>query len=453
MFGKRRRSRKRAAAGNRPAEDAVSAAASERRIGRYTILKPIGQGGMGTIYLGRDPVIGRQVAIKVISVKPDLSEEQARQYRERFLREAQAAGALIHPNIVAVHDIGVDAEMGSPYIVMEYVPGRDLRQVMQDSVAMTSATAIRFVLPIAAALDHAHRRGIVHRDVKPANVLIGEDGEVKIADFGVARLPGSDLTQVDQFVGSPGYVSPEQLKGEAIDGRSDLFALGVMLYQMLTGRLPFEGENVSELLYRVASEQAKPPSAVRRGVSPAFDPILARALSKDPGERYQTGKEMMEALAAVPVEEPEEIRPGSPEVKKRPAPMRGLSFPHPDASWWDLEREWRLGSLGAFLLVAFIGVNWVIYETLRGPLGRLAAPTGGGSDPVQEMADLRGSDCEPADRTTPAAPRAGALIGSIHAVTLAGATEIARMITTSREGGTAREHEYQSNGRAISMEE
>src|SRR5207249_5464679 len=162
------------------------------------------------------------------------------------------------------------------------------------------------VQQIAAAVDYAHRLGIVHRDIKPANVLITEQGRVKITDFGVARLPGSDLTRSDQFVGSPGFMSPEQLKGAAVDGRSDLFALGVILYQLLTGKSPFDGESVSEVLYKITTQPVEPPSEVLPDVSPDFDPILEKALCKDPAGRYQTGKEMMAALVRHSGEAPED---------------------------------------------------------------------------------------------------------------------------------------------------
>src|SRR5437867_8154892 len=343
VFGKKKRKRKKAHAGEAvtgdgsadlqsvstedshagPQDDGADlrtlapAGEAGSRIGRYTIVEALGQGGMGKVYLARDPVISRNVALKVISIRPDLSEEEAGQYRERFLREAQAAGALIHPNIVAVHDIGQDAASGSPYIVMEHVPGQDLKKVILSRAPLPAAEAVGIVAQIAAALDYAHKCGIVHRDVKPANVLITEQGRVKIADFGVARLPGSDLTRSDQFVGSPGFMSPEQLKGGEVDGRADLFALGVILYQLLTGKAPFEGESVSEVLYRISTQPADPPSETHHDVSPDFDPILEKALAKDPAQRYQSGHDLIEALS--PLALAEEPEPGTEEESVGPA--------------------------------------------------------------------------------------------------------------------------------------
>src|SRR5436309_213349 len=350
------------------------------RIGRYTIVETLGQRGMWKVYLARDPVLSRNVALKVISIRPDLSEEEAGQYRERFLREAQAAGALIHPNIVAVHDIGQDAASGSPYIVMEHVPGQDLKKVILSRAPLPAAEAVGIVVQIAAALDYAHKCGIVHRDVKPANVLITEQGRVKITDFGVARLPGSDLTRSDQFVGSPGFMSPEQLKGGQVDGRSDLFALGVILYQLLTGKAPFEGESVSEVLYRISTQPAEPPSEKHSDVSPDFDPILEKALAKDPAQRYQTGQEMIAALAPLAAVEAPDAETGSL------AAEGGQDLPFVASPWFTLTSQWRLGALVALLVLALIGVNWAIVSLLHGPLGKsvrldgdLGEPASGGS--------------------------------------------------------------------------
>ena len=357
--------------------DAPPATEAAPRIGRSTIEQTLGQGGMGTVYLGHDPVISRSVAIKVITARPE-TEEEARQYRERFLREAQAAGALVHPNIVAVHDIGLDPATGRPYIVMEHVAGQDLKKVIRSRAPLTPGETATICLQIAAALDYAHSHGIVHRDIKPANVLISEGGQVKITDFGVARLPGSDLTGTDQMVGSPGFMSPEQLRGGAVDGRSDLFALGVILYQLLTGRSPFEGESVSEVLYRISTQPAEAPSEIHPDVSPDFDPILEKALAKDPGGRYQTGKEMMAALLALPGLDvvADGVATGVTETAREEAGDPGRAprrtGPHPKPSaWWTLTSQWRLGALVVALLVTFVGVNWAIHAILRSPLGRL----------------------------------------------------------------------------------
>ena len=372
-------------------EGSADSAASS--IGRYGIVRPIGQGAMGKVYLARDPVIGRHVAIKVINLSPDMSQEDVQQYRERFLREAQAAGALFHPNIVAVHDIGQDPQSGRPYIVMEYVHGRDLKSVIRERGPLPIAQAVRIVREIAAGLEFAHKRGIVHRDIKPANILLGDRDQVKITDFGVAHLPGSDLTQADQFVGSPGYMSPEQLKGGVVDGRSDLFALGVILYQLLTGHSPFEGESVSQVLYRISTQPADPPSELNPDLSSDFDPILERALQKDPDQRYQTLAEMIQALTTVAAphvasEEAAarhpaagEAAPGQTEAAPADAvaedssphaPSRGRQPGRGPSPWLTLTSQWRLGALVAVLALTFVGINLAFRALLNGPLGRLA---------------------------------------------------------------------------------
>ncbi|HKB08868.1 MAG TPA: serine/threonine-protein kinase [Candidatus Polarisedimenticolia bacterium] len=374
MFEKKKRKSKKeagargpAASGGPESADAAGAAPSGEpgsRIGRYTIVSTLGQGGMGKVYLARDPVIGRNVALKVITMRPDLPDDEAAQYRERFLREAQAAGALIHPNIVAVHDVGLDPETRSPYIVMEHVPGQDLKKVILSRAPLPGAEAVALVLQIAAALDYAHKRGVVHRDIKPANILCAEQGRVKITDFGVARMSGSDLTRSDQFVGSPGFMSPEQLNGGQVDGRSDLFALGVILYQLLTGKAPFEGENVSEVLYRISTQPAEPPSERHADVSPDFDAILEKALAKDPAQRFQTGQELMAALAPLVQEEPPAAGEEEAAAEKEESDEKYVPSP-----WFTLNSQWRLGALVAFMMLALIGVNWAIVTFLHGSLG------------------------------------------------------------------------------------
>ncbi len=376
-----------AAAGEGGAEAPALPPAGEpgSRIGRYTIVETLGQGAMGKVYLARDPVISRNVALKVIAMRPDLSEEEAGQYRERFLREAQAAGALIHPNIVAVHDIGQDGASGSPYIVMEHVPGQDLKKVILSRAPLPAAEAVGIVLQIAAALDYAHKRGIVHRDIKPANVLITEQGRVKITDFGVARLPGSDLTRSDQFVGSPGFMSPEQLQGAAVDGRADLFSLGVILYQLLTGKAPFEGATVSEVLYRISSQPSEPPSEAHADVSPDFDPILDKALAKNPDERYQSGQEMAAALQTAARDLLEAAAPdGAPDQQGETSSEEGRSGAFVPSSWFALDNPWQIGALVAFLVLALVGVNWAIVALVHGPLGRsLQAEDTGSEGPAR----------------------------------------------------------------------
>ena len=449
MFGKKkRRSRGASSASETSAPGAGGFAAGapvDGRIGRYTDLEQIGQGGMGTVYRAHDPVIGRDVAIKVISIRDDLAEEEATQYRELFLREAQAAGALLHPQIVAVHDIGMDPATRRPYIVMEHVAGQDLKKVIRSRAPLPKEEAVRITLQIASALDFAHRRGIVHRDVKPANVLLSEGGQVKITDFGVARLPGSDLTRSDQFVGSPGFMSPEQLKGAAVDGRSDLFALGVILYQLLTGKSPFDGESVSEVLYKITTQPVEPPSEVLPDVSPDFDPILEKALCKDPAGRYQTGKEMMAALVRhsgeIPEDEPEERNVRAAVAPAAAARSRGRAARRPARN-----TTWKsLGALVAALVLALVGINWAIHALFRGPLGKMAGEAGasrgrGPGGAPGSLAVVGGAFPAPAGHGPAAGgrgARGAAAPGGLPRGGAKGATDpkqIARVLATSRSG-------------------
>lgn len=250
---------------------------------------------MGIVYLGRDPVIGRMVALKTIRAVGEDDAEQ-KEFRERFLREAQAAGILSHPNIVTVHDVGEDPVTTTSFIAMEYVEGKNVKQLLQERTAFTYERAAEIVGQVAEALDYAHRRGIVHRDVKPANIIITPDGVVKITDFGIAKIEKSNLTSTGQFLGTPNYMSPEQVTGEAVDGRSDLFSLGVVLYELLTRKKPFSGENLTQISYKIVHEAFTPPQAYDASMPSELVTVLTKALAKDPASRYQRGNDFALAL-------------------------------------------------------------------------------------------------------------------------------------------------------------
>lgn len=263
-----------------------------QHIGRYEILAELGRGGMGAVYRARDPRIDRVVAVKTITVLgANPAEEQ--QYRERFFREAQAAGKLAHPGIVTIYDVDDDPATHTPFIVMEYVAGRTLDSIVADAprgVPPLQAT-LDIVRQIAEALDYAHAHSIVHRDIKPANVLVTETGRAKIADFGVAKLTQQEFTVPGQIVGTAAYMAPEQLQGKTVDGRADLFALGVILYWMVTGEKPFSGGDTTAILYKVAFEDPPPVTARNPSVMPELNGVVRRALAKDPAQRYQRGQE------------------------------------------------------------------------------------------------------------------------------------------------------------------
>jgi serine/threonine protein kinase len=258
--------------------------APPRKLGRYEILQPIGQGAMGSVYKARDPALDRTVAVKTVGTVL-LGSEAAEEFLERFRREARAAGRLSHPHIVPVHDMGVDEAAGTPFIVMEYVDGVSLATMLKENPELPMSQALEILEQVASALDEAHRHGIVHRDVKPANVFVDTRGRVKVGDFGIARLPESDLTETGMRLGTPGYLPPEVLKGDRADARSDVFALGCVAYQVLTGRKPFEGPTREALALQVLQSTPAPPRAVRPEVPERVSALVMKALRQDPGQR------------------------------------------------------------------------------------------------------------------------------------------------------------------------
>jgi serine/threonine protein kinase len=277
-----------------PTEAGSSFTGLPKRFGRYEVVRELGKGAMGVVYLGKDPVIGRLVALKTIRAAAEDDLEQ-REFSERFLREAQAAGTLSHPNIVTVHDVGEEDE--TSFIAMEYVEGKNLKQLVREKAPLSWDRIAEIIAHVAEALDYAHRRGIVHRDVKPANIIITPDGAVKITDFGIAKIETSSLTETGQFLGTPNYMSPEQVTGEAVDGRSDLFSLGVVLYELLTKKKPFLGDNVTSISYKIVHEDYARLQSVDPSIPAEFDPIILQALAKDPAARYQRGSDFARALS------------------------------------------------------------------------------------------------------------------------------------------------------------
>ncbi len=260
-------------------------------IGRYEVVGELGRGAMGVVYQAKDPQIDRLVAIKTIALLTD-DPQGEQEYRQRFFLEARAAGRLSHPGIVTIFDVGEEPETHSPYIVMEYVAGQPLSKFISSSSKIPARRALRYAQQLAEALDYAHAQGVVHRDMKPANILIGKDAHAKITDFGIAKMNLANITHTGQVVGTPAYMSPEQLEGIAVDGRSDLFSLGVILYTMLTGHRPFQGNSAATVCYKVANRDPLPASAFDSTFPPDVDYVIARAMAKDPAARYQTGREM-----------------------------------------------------------------------------------------------------------------------------------------------------------------
>jgi serine/threonine-protein kinase len=264
------------------------------RFGRYEILAELGRGAMGIVYKARDPKINRVVAVKTISLAGQPPEEEL-EYRERFFREAEAAGRLSHPGIVTIFDVGEEPETHAPYIVMEFVAGQSLDKVLlaRNENKLPPEIALQVALELAEALDCAHGQGVVHRDLKPANILVTGDGHVKIADFGVAKLNLASHTSGGRVLGTPAYMSPEQLGGEAVDGRSDLFSLGVVLYTVLTGYRPFQGNSARTVAFKVVNRDPVPATILDTELPPGLDYVITRAIAKDPSQRYQRGMEMV----------------------------------------------------------------------------------------------------------------------------------------------------------------
>lgn len=293
-------------------------------IGRYEVLRELGRGAMGVVCLARDPVIAREVALKTLRVNPDLPAEVGAQVRERFVREARAAGQLTHPGIVAIYDAGRDEATGQAYIAMEYVAGTNLDALLRRGGKLPFARALAVTIQVAEALEYAHARGVVHRDVKAANVLLGDGGEVKLADFGIARVEESELTQTGQILGSPLTMSPEQITAGQVDARSDLFSLGVVFYQMVTGERPFQGENLSTLFYQILNVQPVPPVTANAALPKALDPVLLKLLAKRREDRYDSATALLSDLREL--REPREPRasvapPVPPPLPASPPPI------------------------------------------------------------------------------------------------------------------------------------
>jgi serine/threonine-protein kinase len=266
-------------------------------LGRYRIEAELGRGAMGRVYLAHDPLLDRKVAIKTL--KPDLADDTVLEMKTRFVREAKSAGRLNHPNIVTLYDVDVAGEMA--YIAMEYLEGRSLRQLMDAGAPLSHGRIADIIAQIAEALDYAGRFGIVHRDVKPANIMVAASGLAKLTDFGLAHVPSSQMTQKGNILGSPKYMSPEQVREQPLDGRADLFSLGVVLYELLARCTPFEAADITlfELMERIVTRPAASLSERDASIPAAFDAILSQALAKEPADRFQRGREFAEALRAL----------------------------------------------------------------------------------------------------------------------------------------------------------
>jgi serine/threonine protein kinase len=351
-------------------------------LGKYKILKELGRGGMGVVYLAHDPIIGRDVAIKVIHEEA-LQDKKAKQ---RFYREARSAGRLSHENIMTLYDVAED--VGSPYLVMELLGGLDLKQILAERRPLTLANKLEIAVQICRGLHYAHSQSVVHRDIKPGNVRILDDGRVKIVDFGIAHIDSDDFTATQSSLGTPRYMSPEQVRGESVDGRSDIFSFGVLFYEMLTGDNPFSGETVTSVIYKVLNLDPEPPEIGESHVSKEIKSLVARCLAKDREKRSESFAEVTRSLESIidqmgnldtvvspkpPVTEwgtgleptPEKDGAERKPPAQAPAAVTAASpaaVPvSPRPSKGSLRRIW----LGAALLVAVLSVGYILYFPRR----------------------------------------------------------------------------------------
>ena len=284
-----------AAAGATPAWNS-----KQVKLGRYEVVRELGKGAMGIVYLAKDPLIGRLVALKTIRAAAHADDDETKEFQQRFIREAQAAGILNHPAIVTVHDIGLDEPTNVSFIAMEYVEGQNLKEVLAQGRPLPFEQIGDLISQVADALDFAHAKGIVHRDVKPANIIFVEGNRAKITDFGIAKIAtGGNLTTTGQFLGTPNYMAPEQVKGAPVDGRTDIFSLGICLYECLTRRKPFGGDSLTSISYKIVHEPFPPLHEINPQIPDGYEEVVAHCLAKDPAKRYQRGRELANALRAV----------------------------------------------------------------------------------------------------------------------------------------------------------
>ena len=354
------------------------------QIGRYSVDRLLGSGAMGFVYLGRDPQLDRPVAIKTIR-DLEIDREVLERFLDRFRNEARAAARLHHPSIVQVYDVGEDDVVG-PYLVFEYVPGATLKQVIRSRGPLPPAELLRIAEQIGDALDAAHLHGIIHRDIKPDNLLITEDGRAKLADFGVARVPNAALTTEGQFLGTPCYAAPETLQHGAYAPASDLFSFAALLFEAVTGARAYPGDDAMAVAQKVVHEDPPTPSAVARGVriAPTVDAVLLRGLSKNPDDRYASASELARALDDAFVRAGAISEHGARPASQPPMGRRASGPPHQSSNTWVFSAVLFGGlAVGVALLFAFgRGVLFGVDGEYDGSDGGMTAPNPDPSLPV-----------------------------------------------------------------------
>src|SRR4051794_11775472 len=326
--------------------------------GRYRVESRLGSGGMADVYCAHDQQLGRKIALKVLHRRFAADEE----FVERFRREASAAAGLQHPNVVQVFDRG--SWDGTYYIAMEFLEGRSLKQIIRDGGPLQPTLAVDIAIQILRAARFAHKRGIVHRDMKPHNVIVDGEGRVKVTDFGIARAGASDMTETGAIMGTAAYLSPEQAQGHAVGASSDLYSIGIVLYEMLTGRVPFDGKSAVTIALKQVSEAPVPPRALNPAISPELEDVMLKALQKAPARRFQDADAFIAAL--------ESVR----DLPARDAPQRTGSFPGVspalveeevayDPAAEEAQRSWKRGVIALLVLLALAAIGVGAYLLLR----------------------------------------------------------------------------------------
>jgi eukaryotic-like serine/threonine-protein kinase len=352
--------------------------------GRYRVSARLGSGGMADVYLAHDTLLGRQVAVKLLH--PRFAEDQ--EFVERFRREASSAAGLSHPNVVAVFDRG--EWDGTYYIAMEYLPGRSLKAVVREHGPLSPEDATDIVVQILLAARFAHRRGIIHRDIKPHNVILDEEGRAKVTDFGIARAGASDMTLTGSIMGTAQYLSPEQAQGHAVKETSDLYAVGVVLYELLTGSVPFEGESAVSIALKQVSVEPTPPSRLNPDVGPALDAVVMRALAKDPLARFASADEFIAALqqaraGIAPAPAPTTNGPPATAPALLAPPPPGDSQSAPAAARWRRRALWAAAGVAALAILAALALLLLLPSNA----GRVTVPDLAGQTQSVAVASLK----------------------------------------------------------------
>lgn len=361
-------------------------------LGKYAVEGELGRGAMGIVYRGHDPDLDREVALKTFR-KDTLDKSESAELLERFKREAQAGGRLQHPNIVSIYDYGEANDVA--YIAMEIIQGQELKELFDQNRRFAPKDAARLMGQLLDALEYAHRHGVVHRDIKPANLILMPDGTLKITDFGIARLESSTLTQAGTVLGTPTYMSPEQFMGQTVDGRSDLFSAGVILYQFLTGEKPFAGSSITTIMHKVLKEEPLKPSELNVQVPPAFDGVVKKALAKRPDDRFQSAAEFRAALMAA-VETPAVAQEAETTAVNLTVPPVAAAAKQPAKLWLGL-------GLGGAAVAALLAV--FLLRPAAEPETPPAAAPGTAATPAPAATNAAAADEKKPPQTTPASAR------------------------------------------------